>query len=224
MTGNGIVSGLHGRGDTDDAPYSEPMTTDPAAVSAAKIELRRRLGAARRARPDRDRATARTAIAGHLLAHLETARTVCAYYSLPTEPLDPALLDTLAARGVTVLVPVVIGAEPLDWCRHGGPLRPGALGIAEPTGPRLGAAAIRSADTVLVPALAVDSAGNRLGRGGGYYDRSLALLDRSCIARTMALVYEDELLDAVPFDACDVPVAAIITPSGGVRPVTPGRR
>lgn len=224
MKGNGIVPNLHGRGDTDDAPYSEPMTTGPPAVGAAKIELRRRLGAARRIRPDRERAAARTAIAGHLLAHLETASTVCAYHPLPTEPLDPLLLDTLAARGVTVLVPVVTGAEPLDWCRHAGPLRPGPLGIPEPTGLRLGAAAIRSADTVLVPALAVDGAGNRLGRGGGHYDRSLALLDASGTVRTVALVYDDELLDAVPFEACDVPVAAIVTPSGGVRPVTPGRR
>lgn len=197
------------------------MTAGPAEVTAAKVELRQRLGAARRARPDQDRAAARAAIAGHLLAHLASARTVCAFHPLPTEPLDPVVLDTLAARGVTVLVPVVTGDEPLDWCRLGGPLRAGSLGIAEPTGRRLGAAAICSADTVLVPALAVDGAGHRLGRGGGHYDRSLALLGTSCPARTVALLYDEELLDAVPSEACDVPVGAIVTPSGGVLPITP---
>ncbi len=80
-----------------------------------------------------------------------------------------------------MLVPVVTGAAPLDWCEYvtrqpPQPTRRGALGIDEPTGPRLGPAAIADADVVLVPALAVDRRGHRLGRGGGHYDRTLALL------------------------------------------------
>jgi 5-formyltetrahydrofolate cyclo-ligase len=72
---------------------------------------------------------------------------------------------------------------------------------------------------VLVPALAVDRGGHRLGRGGGHYDRTLALLSRLRAERLpprIALVYDEELLDAVPVDQLDQLVTAVITPSSGV--------
>jgi len=102
---------------------------------------------------------------------------------------------------------------------HQGPTRRGALGIDEPTGPRLGPAAIADADAILVPALAVDRGGHRLGRGGGHYDRTLALLSRlraDPLPPRIALIYDDELLGAVPFDELDQPVTAIVTPGSGL--------
>ena len=142
-----------------------------------KSRWREQLSAARRARPGPERQAARAANSAHLAAALRRAGVICAYLPLPSEPLDTQLLDELTAADVVVLVPVVVGADALDWVRYPTPLRAGPAGIAEPIGPRLGSGAVHTADVVLVPALAVDGFGFRLGRGGGHYDRTLAMLD-----------------------------------------------
>lgn len=139
--------------------------------------MRGPLLAARRARPAVERAAARAAIAHHLTAALAGRSCVAAFLPLPTEPLDPALLSRLAGR-LRLLIPVVTGPHPLDWCEYTVATRPGELGIEEPDGPRLGPDAIGDAEVVLVPALAVAADGYRLGRGGGHYDRTLALRAR----------------------------------------------
>lgn len=187
-------------------------------VAAAKRAMRVPLLAARRARTTADRAAARAAIAEHLTAALADRTCVAAYLPLPTEPLDPALLPRLA-RTVRVLIPVVTGPSPLDWCEYTGATRPGQLGIEEPDGPRLGTDAIADADVVLVPALAVAADGYRLGRGGGHYDRSLELRARLRADRAdelIALVHDDEFGPAVPHDHLDRPVTAVITPGRGL--------
>jgi 5-formyltetrahydrofolate cyclo-ligase len=204
-------------------------------VTVTKQQWRARLLAARRARPEPERAAARQRVTDHLLAALagsvsltrpDRSLTVCAFHPLPSEPVAADLPERLAAEGIRVLVPVVRPAGPLDWCELGGATRPGALGIVEPTGPRLGPAAIRQADVVLVPALAVDGDGVRLGRGGGHYDRSLALLAAPPAVgpapRLIALVYDDEVVDALPRDAHDVTVTEVLTPTGGLRHVARG--
>ena len=88
-----------------------------------------------------------------------------------------------------------------------GPYEPGRLvpaqfGLREPQEPWLAAEAVADATAVLVPALAVDRAGARLGRGAGYYDRALALADPA--ARLVAVVRDDELVDEIPAEAHDV--------------------
>ncbi|MGH8967718.1 MAG: 5-formyltetrahydrofolate cyclo-ligase, partial [Actinomycetes bacterium] len=70
---------------------------------------------------------------------------------------------------------------------------------------------------VLVPALAVDRDGNRLGRGAGFYDRSL--IYASPHARLVAVVRDDELVGALPADAHDVRMTHALTPSGGIVPL-----
>ena len=75
--------------------------------------------------------------------------------------------------------------------------------------------AIGSASVVVVPALAVDRVGNRLGQGGGYYDRALRRADPA--AFTVALVYDVEVLEAVPTDPHDRTVAAAVTPGVVLR-------
>ena len=200
-------------------PEDRPAVTDPAGqIQQAKRALREPLQAARRARSEAERAAARRAIGIHLTAALQTSGCVAAYLPLPSEPLDRDLLNRLADRS-RVLVPLVTGARPLDWCALTDRTRAGRLGIEEPDGPPLGPEAIADADAVLVPALAVDRNGRRLGRGGGHYDRSLELLRRRLrgdrLPPRIALIFEDELLDAVPFDALDQPVAAVVTPGSG---------
>ena len=131
-----------------------------------------------------------------------------AYASVGDEPPTRGLLDGLADRGVEVWLPVVVGAD-LHWGPYAGweSLRPAAFGLLEPVATRTDPPA---AGVAFVPALAVDRHGNRLGRGRGYYDRVLSRLS----VRSIAVVYDDELLDDVPTEPGDVPVHAALTPSG----------
>jgi len=202
--------------------YGETVPTDHPEVASAKARLREPLLAARRARSAEQRLIARRANAAHLLAFLQPWSTIAGYLPLPTEPLDRQLLDDLAGTH-RVLVPVVTGTAPLDWCRYPGPTQQGAFGIDEPTGPRLGAATVADIDVLLVPALAVDRQGHRLGRGGGHYDRTLALRSRlrgsTPAALLIAVLYDEEFLDLVPVDHFDQPLSAIVTPMRGVVPI-----
>ena len=107
-------------------------------------------------------------------------------------------------------------AAPLDWARYTGPdaLAPGPFGLREPTGPRLGVHAIVAARLVLLPALAADRRGVRLGQGGGFYDRTLPLVGSDVV---LAVVLGDgELVDVLPAEAHDRRVAAAILPGSGV--------
>jgi 5-formyltetrahydrofolate cyclo-ligase len=152
-----------------------------------------------------------TAVAG--LAGL----TVCAYLPFGTEPGSVAILDALVDRGSEVLLPVIPPTPgPLDWAAYRGTsgLVAGRLrGVSEPAGPRLGVDAISSAELILVPALAVDSSGGRLGRGAGFYDRTLVLAAPS--AARIALVRDSELVDELPTEAHDVRMTGAVTPSSG---------
>ena len=89
-------------------------------------------------------------------------------------------------------------------------MRRGAFGIDEPLGERLGPSAVGGVDLMLVPAAAVDLRGNRLGWGRGYFDRCLAsLVDPPPV---FAVVFEHELVDRVPIEPHDAPVAGAVTP------------
>ncbi len=139
---------------------------------------------------------------------------VCAFLPLASEPVGRSLLDALVARGTSVLVPVVTGDQPLDWCSY--PVRtvPGAFGIAQPAGHRLGPAAVAGVDAVLVPALAIDFRGHRLGRGGGHYDRSLELLGTPA-PMLIAVLFDGEWLATLPAEPHDRPVDAVVSPAAG---------
>ncbi|MFV8130871.1 5-formyltetrahydrofolate cyclo-ligase [Streptomyces syringium] len=153
------------------------------------------------------------------LPELARARTVAAYVSVGREPGTRALLEALRARGVRILLPVLLPDNDLDWGLYRGPghLVRAARGLLEPDGERLGPDAVTGADTVLLPGLAVDGRGMRLGRGGGSYDRVLARLDRAGVAPArVVLLYDDEVVARVPEEPHDHPVHAVVTP-GGVR-------
>ena len=191
-----------------------------------KAALRTRLLTERRARSAQWRETAATALAGHAVDLAAPGRTVAAYVSVGAEPGTRPLLDALAARGVRVLLPVLLADNDLDWAAYegAGGLAPAGRGLLEPTGPRLGPEAVTEASVVLLPGLAVDRRGLRLGRGGGSYDRVLARLARAGARPLLAtLLYEDELLDSLPAEPHDLPVDAAVTPSG-VHRVGPGAR
>jgi 5-formyltetrahydrofolate cyclo-ligase len=163
------------------------------------------------------RAEAAEAIAQHVLATPVVARAtrIAAYLSMPSEPGTGPLVAGLHARGIEVLVPVSLDDHTLEWVRHDpdAPVVRTALGIPEPDGPWLGPDALAGCSVVLVPALAVDHAGHRLGRGAGYYDRALAVVTTP----VCALVFAHELLPEVPHEPHDVPVQMAVTPSGLFR-------
>jgi 5-formyltetrahydrofolate cyclo-ligase len=152
-----------------------------------------------------------------MLPEAEMAGTVAAYVSVGTEPGTRSLLFAMWKRGTYVLLPRLLADGDLDWASYEGPdsLVPGPHGLLEPGEASRGVDAVRTADLVIVPSLAVDFAGNRLGRGGGSYDRVLARVGPGI--PTIAPLYDSELLDEpLPSEPHDRQVRAAITPSRGL--------
>lgn len=142
---------------------------------------------------------------------------IAAYIPVGDEPGSTAMLDALRSGGARVLVPVTGPPGPLDWAEYTGEqdLRPGRYGLREPGAPALGAAAIGRPRVLLVPALAVDRRGVRLGRGAGYYDRSLPAARPD--ARLVAVVRDEELVDVLPEQPHDRRMGWALLPEGGLR-------
>lgn len=192
------------------------MTPDPTAQKAAlrRAHLRRR----------RERSAGEVEAAGHALAaHVlgllgegaaAPGRTpVAGYAALPGEPPTGPLLAALAARGVPALLPVLLPDGDLDWGAVAGAddaLRPGRAGTLSPGGPHLGVDAVASVSAVVVPGVAADPSGARLGRGGGSYDRALRRVPPG--VPTLLLLYDDEVVDAVPVEPHDRRVSHVVTP------------
>lgn len=180
--------------------------------------LRRRLVAARTAMSSSSRTEAGRLIRDHVLEMPEVAGagTIAAYYSVGTEPDTRGLLFALWKRGSYVVLPVLLPDGDLDWASYEGPdsLSPGPRGLLQPAEPVRGPGTIARADVVLVPALAVDRSGQRLGRGGGSYDRALARVGPQ--VPTIALLYDSELLPRVPAVEHDKPVRAVARPGHGI--------
>jgi 5-formyltetrahydrofolate cyclo-ligase len=187
---------------------------DSPALARRKAGLRAQLGAARAARPAGDRTRAARLVAADLAARLARTPVVAGYVPTAEEPGHGPLPAALAAVVGRLLLPVVPArGHALGWAEHDGRLVAGRFGLAEPAGPRLPAAALGSADVVVVPALAVARDGTRLGRGGGWYDRALPLARPDAVL--VAVVFDEELLDELPTGEHDVRVSAVVTPSGG---------
>ena len=151
------------------------------------------------------------ALADH--AHLLkiASGVVVAGYHAHQDEADPALLlAALARSGAQIAFPRVTGKDQaleFHLLPEGENLRHGTYGIYEPLGhwPRA------IPDVVLVPLLAFDVHGTRLGFGGGYYDRTLASLSR---ARAIGIAYAGQRMDFLPRDAHDYPLDAILTENG----------
>jgi 5-formyltetrahydrofolate cyclo-ligase len=169
----------------------------------------------RAARGQAERDSAGALIAAHGLVAAGGARVVAAHVGVGNEPPTQPLVEAVLAAGARVLLPVVDG-HLLRWgdLRDWSDLVPSSLGLLEPavTTEEAGEAAA-AADLLVVPALAVDRAGHRLGRGGGFYDRWLV---GAAPGRVVAVVYDDELLDRLPHEPHDRRVDAALMPSGVV--------
>jgi 5-formyltetrahydrofolate cyclo-ligase len=160
------------------------------------------------------------ALRDHLFAIVRDDKTVAAYAPIETEPGYPDLPDVLLDLGVRVLLPVARTSDdgvplPLRWAEHRrAELVAAPFGLLEPGGPWLAPPTLATVRTVFVPALAVDRHGVRLGRGAGFYDRSLSFRDPQ--ARLIAVVRDDELVDELPAEPHDVPMTHALTPGCGL--------
>jgi 5-formyltetrahydrofolate cyclo-ligase len=216
----------HARPDGGDMPrpdrsnMANPGGADPsrADLAAAKAALRARLLTRRRGLTPEARTAAGRQLRDAVLEmpEMQMAGTVAAYVSVGTEPDTRGLLFALWKRGTYVLLPLLQPDGDLDWASYEGPdsLSPGPMGLLEPVESRRGVMAITSADLILVPAVAVDRAGRRLGRGGGSYDRALARVGAAI--QTVALLYDGELVENVPAGPHDQPVRTAAVAGQGI--------
>jgi 5-formyltetrahydrofolate cyclo-ligase len=127
------------------------------------------------------------------------------------EPDTVPLLDALTALGIELLLPITLKDFSLDWAVYTGEddLEAAGYGLREPTGPRLGTDALADVDLVLVPALAIDPDGRRLGQGAGCYDRALQHVAET--TPVLAVVFPDERLsEPLPEEPHDRRVSGVI--------------
>ena len=210
--------------DFPDRANADASTADASTKARLRTDIlsrRRKLTAAQVAA-----ANERIRIALRHLVGRTAPGQVAGYAPVGTEPGGgdlPQRLADMVGGGHRVLLPVLLPDGDLDWARldetadvpgDGAPagLSRSPAGLWEPTGRRLGTDAIASADLVVVPALAVDVDGVRLGRGGGSYDRALARIRDD--VPVVALVHDGEVLGRLPAEAHDRPVSAVVTPAG----------
>jgi 5-formyltetrahydrofolate cyclo-ligase len=131
-------------------------------------------------------------------------QSIASYVPMPSEPNVSEFNAWVHALGKTLLLPRIEGD---DLVFASGELEASSLGILEPTGE---AQPISSAQLILLPALAVDKNGNRLGKGKGYYDRAL----RSVTGiPKYAVVFDSEVLEQIPSESHDVWVTGAVTPT-----------
>jgi 5-formyltetrahydrofolate cyclo-ligase len=193
---------------------SRPDDLTPAGAAVAKIALRDQIRTARSRLSVAELGSLSRDLAAVVTAHPEVRRaaTVAAYVSIGSEPGTGALLDSLAELGKRVILPALLPDMDLEWGTWRGPtsVAPARFGLLEPVD-RLGVDAVATADVVVVPGLAVSAAGERLGQGGGSYDRALGRVPVG--TPVVCLLYDGEVGLEVPVDDHDRRVTAAATPS-----------
>ena len=194
----------------------------PQIGQSTKDAIRAAVRASRAARTPDERLADDRARTELLLAALadRTPAVVAAYASAGAEPGTGELIEALATRGATVLLPLLTPTaegprRSPDWAVYEGRagLRSGLWDIPEPTSVPRGVDAIQQAELVILPGIAGTLGGDRLGTGGGWYDRALA----GTTSERWLLLNDDELYESLPLDPWDLPVSAIVTPMRIVR-------
>lgn len=191
------------------------------ALHAAKVELRRRIRDQRdRLSPQARRAAAEATLARVLAtAAWREAKTVLLTLAFGSElSTDPLAEATLAAGKRLVLPRVDPTARMLDLFfveDAGRQVAPSSLGIREPIPELCQPAAPELVDCVVVPGLAFDRNGGRLGYGGGYFDRLLPRLRADALR--IAVAYSLQVVENVPRAPHDLGVDLILTEAGAIR-------
>lgn len=184
-------------------------------TQAAKIELRKAIIERRASMSLPTRQTANRVISKRVLAMggFNDAQTVMAYMSLAAEISTMEIVRAVLAQGKVLILPKVNRAEKkLDLFRVkniDSDLTPGIWGILEPDPERCEKISAEDIEFVLVPGLAFDAHCNRLGYGGGYYDRLLE--DLGPFASLVAPAFALQIVERVPIEEHDIPLNVIIT-------------
>lgn len=192
--------------------------------SVAKEDLRREIRRRKQQYTSAQLEQQSLPIIARLKPRLAEAKTVLAYYSLPDEVCTHQLIDDLVAEGKTVLLPKVIDATTMELRRYTGrkDLSEGALHVMEPVGQPF--TDYHLIDVALIPGVAFDADGHRLGRGRGFYDRFLTShvsplrstegrllpMGRKTSCFLIGVCFDFQKVDAVPCEANDIPVDLVI--------------
>lgn len=183
-----------------------PPTSSKVALRAAALAIRRNFA---RALPPDVRAALEEQLMRRVLPHLGLATVVAAYHPMRDE-IDPSpILQAIASSGRVGALPWFAGRDARMIFRQVPAAETGPWGVLQPLPT---AAAVRP-EVVLVPLVAADVAGNRIGHGKGHYDRALAHMREAGAVRTIGVAWDVQVLDeTIPADAWDVPLDAIATP------------
>jgi 5-formyltetrahydrofolate cyclo-ligase len=158
-------------------------------ISLAKATIRKQILNLRKSGNQSNQALLENLLA---VVKMHNPKRVATYVSYPSEPDTKVFIQTLLSEGTTVLVPETLDDGKLMWHEF--------LGADE--------VSLATGDLLFVPALAVDELGNRLGRGKGYFDREISSLTN---VLAYAVVFENEVLNAVPVEAHDQRVDGVVT-------------
>jgi 5-formyltetrahydrofolate cyclo-ligase len=178
----------------------------------AKAALRSRMRALRQSMPAGDAVAASAAASCRALADLGSVDKVdvAVFLSLPSEIETTHLIEGLSSGGARLCLPRMVGrGQPLLFHRWtpGDELRAGSMGVREP----LPGSPEVVPEIVIVPLLAFDGEGHRLGYGGGYYDRTLARLRRARAVTAIGFAFEMQRVDRLPKTDYDQPLDRIVT-------------
>jgi 5-formyltetrahydrofolate cyclo-ligase len=200
-----MVVPSHPFGPSEPAPEMEPLSKETlrkAALDARKAFVR--------TLSDADRALLERELAEHLTSLFAGVSVVGGYCPLGSEISPLPAMEEARAVGAIVGYPCFSNpAKPFRFLA-GDPLEPGPFGIMQPARRH----PVVAPDLVLVPLIAVDGHGTRLGRGKGHYDRALAGLKKSG-ARLVGVGWPiQRLADTIPADEWDVPLDAFASPAG----------
>ncbi len=198
------------------------VTTNSSETSERKALLRRRIRAARAVQAPHVRTEAGHAFAHGVLEVINALRPTCiaTYFSTASEPSTDELLNELWSREIHVLTPRVDGHD-LLWIdtERDTPTQIGAFGIREALGSDI--VELSDAQVIVLPALAIDPMGHRLGQGGGFYDRALAKFSSPPLL--IAVVHDDEDLLEIPVESHDARVDVVVT-EARIRYITPKQK
>lgn len=190
------------------------MSSDPvSAKRALRAEWRER----RRIRPASEKEASTASLTTQLIALTQSlgARTVACYLSTPDEPDTRAYLAWARENGVDVLLPVSRDDGLLDWAAYDSDDEgEDVLGMPVPLGGIVPPIMVNEVGLMLVPAAACDEGGMRMGWGRGYFDKTLGSMDNR--PPVFAVLFDDEIVDALPHEPHDQPVDGAVTP-GGIR-------
>ena len=175
-----------------------------------KSELRQQINIRKRQFTQQQLCDLSLPVIARLTEKLREVKVILCYYALPDEVNTHQLIDDLVTEGKTVLLPKVIDDKQMELRIYTGAhdLKEGAFHIMEPVGERF--TDFARIDVALVPGVAFDAKGHRLGRGKGYYDRFLRTMGTVPNVRTIGVCFDFQKVESVPVEAYDIPVDEVI--------------